>query len=399
MKKMGILFTIFVVFSFFVIANKQVKVEKKIETVKKKEQEEMRALFVSYMELNTYIQDKTEKKSKENIENIIKNTKKKRMNTIILQVRSFDDAIYKSKDFKVSKSIILQDNTHYDVLDYFIKVCQKENMDLYLWVNPFRITRRKEEIEKDSFAYSYKDSDVVKKIEDIYYYNPASSIVQKHIIEGIKELIQNYKCKGILFDDYFYPDKDIDKKEYEEYKKEDEKITQEEYHLKIVSELIENVYKEIKKINKKVEFGISPDGNIENNYNKNFADVKLWAKSDKYIDFLMPQLYYGFTNQARPFYDTLKEWNAIVKNKKIKLYYALAFYKIGLEDQYAKEGREEWIKQNDIIKRQIILSRNAPNYHGFSLFRYDNLFNETYYTENTLKELENLEGILKMGNK
>ena len=115
MKKMGILFTIFVVFSFFVIANKQVKVEKKIETVKKKEQEEMRALFVSYMELNTYIQDKTEKKSKENIENIIKNTKKKRMNTIILQVRSFDDAIYKSKDFKVSKSIILQDNTHYDV--------------------------------------------------------------------------------------------------------------------------------------------------------------------------------------------------------------------------------------------------------------------------------------------
>ena len=172
MKKMGILFTIFVVFSFFVIANKQVKVEKKIETVKKKEQEEMRALFVSYMELNTYIQDKTEEKSKENIENIIKNTKKKRMNTIILQVRSFDDAIYKSKDFKVSKSIILQDNTHYDVLDYFIKVCQKENMDLYLWVNPFRITRRKEEIEKDSFAYSYKDSDVVKKIEDIYYYNP-----------------------------------------------------------------------------------------------------------------------------------------------------------------------------------------------------------------------------------
>ena len=288
MKKMSILFTIFVVFSFFVIANKQVKVEKKIEIVQKKEQEEMRALFVSYMELNTYIQDKTEEKSKENIENIIKNTKKKRMNTIILQVRSFDDAIYKSKEFQVSKSIILQDNTHYDVLDYFIKVCQKENMDLYLWVNPFRITRRKEEIEKDSFAYSYKDSDVVKKIEDIYYYNPASSIVQKHIIDGIKELIQNYKCKGILFDDYFYPDKDIDKKEYEEYKKEDEKITQEEYHLKIVSELIENVYKEIKKINKKVEFGISPDGNIENNYNKNFADVKLWAKSDKYIDFLMP---------------------------------------------------------------------------------------------------------------
>ena len=112
MKKMSILFTIFVVFSFFVIANKQVKVEKKIEIVQKKEQEEMRALFVSYMELNTYIQDKTEEKSKENIENIIKNTKKKRMNTIILQVRSFDDAIYKSKEFQVSKSIILQDNTH-----------------------------------------------------------------------------------------------------------------------------------------------------------------------------------------------------------------------------------------------------------------------------------------------
>ncbi len=356
--------------------------------------EEMRAVFISYIELNTYIHNKTKDESIENINNIIKKLKSKKFNTIILQVRSFDDAIYESSNFPVSENIILKDGSYYDVVDYFEKKTRENKLDLYLWINPFRITRKNEEINPKSYAYKYKETDTVKKIDDIYYYNPSSSYTISHIIDGVLELTKKYNFKGILFDDYFYPSNDIDTNYYEDYIKNNEYITKSEYNLKIINNLISKVYKEIKKINKNILFGISPDGNIQNNYQKNYADVKTWASSKGYVDFLMPQLYYGFYNTTKPYFETMNDWNDMVTNKSIKLYYALAFYKIGKIDNYAKEGQNEWIENSDIIKRQIILARNTNKYNGFSLFRYDNLFNKNYYTENTLKEIENVEKII-----
>ena len=67
--------------------------------------------------------------------------------------------------------------------------------------------------------------------------------------------------------------------------------------------------------------------------------------------------------------------NNLIENKDIELYIALAFYKVGMEDKYAKSGFNEWIDNDNIIMREILLSRNLKNYKGFSLFRYENIFN------------------------
>ena len=48
-----------------------------------------------------------------------------------------------------------------------------------------------------------------------------------------------------------------------------------------------------------------------------------------------------------------------------------------------------------IIMREIMLSRNLNHYNGFALFRYDNLFNESLFTETSMKEIENTKKILK----
>ena len=365
----------------------------KLDRTSIKKEEETRAIFVSYIELNKYIKGNDYEISKRNIRKIIKNIKRLKCNTIILQVRSASDAIYKSNIYPMSLNIVNTEyDDYYDVLDYFIKESHKSNVKVIAWINPYRIrtTCDKTTITEKNPAYKYLDSDIVY-INNGIYYNPSKQETEDLIVKGVEEVL-NYDVDGILFDDYFYPDNNIDKKDYEEYIKNNEFIEEKDYRLNIVNKMIKRVYKTCK--NKNIKFGISPDGNIDNNYNKNYADVKSWLKSNEYIDFIMPQIYYGFYNSTRDYIKVTKEWENLIENKDIELYIALAFYKVGMEDKYAKSGFNEWIDNDNIIMREILLSRNLKNYKGFSLFRYENIFNEEIYTKTSIKEIENLKKIL-----
>ena len=365
----------------------------KLDRTSIQKEEETRAIFVSYIELNKYIKGNDYEISKRNIRNIIKNIKRLKCNTIILQVRSASDAIYKSNIYPMSLNIVNTEyDDYYDVLDYFIKESHKSNVKVIAWINPYRIrtTCDKTTITEKNPAYKYLDTDIVY-INNGIYYNPSKQETEDLIVKGVEEVL-NYDVDGILFDDYFYPDNNIDKKDYEEYIKNNEFIEEKNYRLNIVNKMIKRVYKTCK--NKNIKFGISPDGNIDNNYNKNYADVKSWLKSNEYIDFIMPQIYYGFYNSTRDYIKVTKEWENLIENKDIELYIALAFYKVGMEDKYAKSGFNEWIDNDNIIMREILLSRNLKNYKGFSLFRYENIFNEEIYTKTSIKEIENLKKIL-----
>ncbi|MBQ8535155.1 MAG: family 10 glycosylhydrolase [Bacilli bacterium] len=365
-----------------------------IDTPTIKEDEEIKAVFLSYIEINDYIKNTNQEISKSNIRKIINNIKSMNLNTIILQVRAASDAIYDSKIFP--KSLYLVNNeqaSYYDVLAYFIKEAHKYNVKVIAWINPYRVrtTNNINTITENNPAYKYLNTDTIY-IENGVYFNPSKKEVTDLIVRGVEEVLE-YKVDGILFDDYFYPNTNIDEKDYQEYIKNNDYVSPENYRLDIINNMIKKVYKKCKE--KNIPFGISPDGNIENNYNSHYADIKTWLKSDEYIDFIMPQIYYGFYNSSRDYVNTLKEWESYIINNNIDLYVALAFYKVGQYDKYARDGSNEWLMNDDIIMREILLSRNAKNYKGFSLFRYNNIFNKDTFTNNTVKEIENLKKIIK----
>lgn len=359
----------------------------KEEKITEYTKEEVRGVFVSYIEISKYIKDKDENISKNNIRQIINNIKNINCNTIILQVRPSSDAIYNSNIFPLSK--YLTDNNYYpyDVLEYFINEAKKQNISILAWINPYRIstTENINAITENNPAYKYLNTDTVY-IKNGIFYNPAKKEVEDLIIEGVKEVL-NYDIEGVLFDDYFYPCEDIDEKDYNEYLKTNKKMSIEEYHLNVINSLIRKVHTVCKDKNK--IFGVSPDGNIDNNYTIHYADVKKWLSSDEYVDFIMPQIYYGFNNSNRPFIKTLKEWNSYIKVKDIKLIPALAIYKSTEIEKYAGSGKNEWLEEKNIIMKQIILCRNIPNYDGFALYRYEDIINE-----NSKEELKNVKKIL-----
>ena len=358
---------------------------------------EKRAVFISYIELGNNLRGKSSSDMKTTINTMLDTAKDFGFNMIILQVRSFSDAIYKSSIFPSSRSVVNTegDELPFDILKYFIEKAHQKKLELHAWINPYRISNDNDItiISKENPAYNMLNTTEVEVNEKGIYYNPASSKVESLILEGIEEIITNYDVDGIHFDDYFYPaSSTIDQKEYNEVLEENSSITLQEYRLNIISSLIKKTYDLIKSYDKSLVFGISPDGNIDNNYNSNYVDTMKFCTEEGYLDYIMPQVYYGFLNSVKPFEETVKSWNNLITNK-IELIPALAFYKTGNIDKYAKEGSNEWLEYNNIIAREVLLSRKLSNYSGFAIFRYDSIFN-TNLTDVTFKEKENLKNIL-----
>ena len=369
MKKKLCLLAVMIVTAFFMINNKS-------------SNEETRGVFISYLEYEEYFTNKSNKEIENTIKDMTNSLNKYNINTIYLQVRMFSDSIYKSNIFP--KTSIIDNNI--DLLALFLKYGKNNNIKIYAWINPYRISHSTDtsKIPKNNPAYKYLNTNNIEVVENKgIYYNPASKEVKDLIISGVKEIVENYEVSGILFDDYFYPSNTIDLENYKEYQ---DQMSLTDFRLAQTNELIRSVYKTIKNINKKVMFGVSPDGNITNNYEYIYADVKKWLSEEEYVDFIMPQLYYGFYNETKPFIKTVNEWNDLIKNDT-KLIVALALYKSGKIDEYAKSGDHEWIDHNDIIKREIDYSKTLLNYNGYSLFRLDNLLK----TDNPYlaKEIEN----------
>ena len=388
MKK--ILLIVITVLTVFLIVNSMTK-ETKEETPVVKEEQEVRGVFISYIDYSN-LKNKTKEEQEKIITEMINNVYYYGLNSIILQVRPFSDAIYPSEIYQSSKVVSEKegDPLELDILQYFIEESKKKNIEIYVWINPYRIRSENDisDISKESYYYKWLDTNNIERSENGIYLNPASQEVLDYITSGLKELCENYDIKGIIYDDYFYPSDTIDLENYEET---DKSITLKQYRINNINNLLEESYKTIKSVNEDIKFGISPAGNIENNLDKEYLDIEYILKQE-YLDLIIPQLYFGFNNNTKPYIKTLEDWSNLNVNNK-DLYVALALYKSGKVDTYAGDGENEWLEETNIIKKQILISRNEKNYKGFYIFRYEHLF-ETFKNNNLTKEIENIKKLL-----
>ena len=392
MKKTLVVFLITITFligNTYVISKKEYNMENN--------DEEIRGIYISYLEYLSYFQNNNIDVNKSYINKMLDQIKDNKFNNIFLHVSPFSDSIYKSNIFPYSYTLTGKEGKDpgMDYLDYFIKESHLRNIKVHAWINPYRISNTTDinKLSSNNPAITFLKTGDAKITKTGIYYNPSSSKVIDLLIKQIYEIITNYEVDGIHLDDYFYEDLEIDLENYQRYFLNNN-ISLEEYRYNIINTTIKTIYKLIKDYNKNIIFSIAPDGNIENNYQLHFADVKKWLKENNYIDIIMPQVYYGFNNDLKPFEKTINEWNNLITNN-VKIVPVLAFYKVGLEDTYAGNGKYEWVNNKDIIAKQIIYSKTLNHYQGFTLFRYEYLFNENLFNNNTKEELNNVLNLTK----
>lgn len=360
----------------------------------------VKSVWITYYELQE-LMDSSEKVFRKNINSAFSSLSKMGFNTVTVQVRPCADAFYKSKYFPSSVYCFGKQGSElpFDPLEIMCEIADKNELKIEAWVNPYRVSQDSDvnKLSDDNIAKKWYKSDKKKNnvlvVNDKLYFNPASDEVTELIVNGVKELVKNYNINAVHFDDYFYPDmsKNIDKKEYNEYKKEGGKLQLYDWRRENVNKMLEKVYSSIKKINPETKFGISPAANINNDYHDLYADVNKWCTVDGYLDYICPQVYYGFKNETMPFMQTTKKW---AKMSQKPLYIGLPLYKSGTKDKYASEDNKnainEFCDNDNTISRQITYISKIKEISGFYIFSYGSLKDKK-----CKKEVENLMNVLK----
>lgn len=337
----------------------------------------------------------------------VKKGKSLGMNCIIVHVRPFGDAMYKSKYFPWSKCISGKQgkNPGYDPLKIMTQVAHANGMKIEAWINPYRVASGSTNYKKLSTKNPARKWHNKKKTrrnvlayKGSLYYNPAKAQVRNLIVNGVKEIVENYDVDGIHMDDYFYPafsssnvNSAFDAKEYRASTMAKGKQNIVSFRREQVNMLVKAIHRAVKSIDPSVTFGISPAGNIDNLTSRYsyYVDINKWLNSSDYVDYICPQIYWGFKHPYAKFDRVTNRWMNAAKSKKVKVYIGIAVYRAGHNIGAGSAERREWRTDANILKKQVQYARKK-GCDGFAFFDYQDL-----KSKKSAKAVKQLKKVLK----
>lgn len=362
--------------------------------------QEMRAMWVSFLEWNS-ADIATEAGMRNMAAAMLDNCKDMGLNTVIVAVRSFSDALYQSSIYPWSHLITGTQGQApgYDPLAVLTEEAHARGLRLEAMVNPYRAQHSMfKEVPLAESNPASQHPDWVREVAKTLWFNPGQPEVNQMVVNGVAEIVAHYDVDGIQFDDYFYPsgiDESFDKAEFTAH---GGGKTLADWRMENISGMVRQAYAAVKAANPTVSFGISPAGNNENNREQSYADVNLWMQTPGYVDYVMPQLYWGFNYQSKTgstaaaFANKCAEWAAIPRSEGVRLFAGLAAYATQEGDGSAAD-QSEW-QSGHILADMVTHLRQVPGFSGFALFRYSYLANNS---ETATKEVAALKAVLTEG--
>ena len=359
--------------------------------------EEIRAMWISYKEWET-MDFSSEAAFTEQAARLMANSAELGMNRVLVQVRPFADAIYPSELFPWSDLCTgtQGQDPGYDPLAILVEQAHSAGLAIEAWVNPYRVRLNASypagELAADNPAVLHPDW--AKEVNGGIYLDPANPDVQAYIADGVQEILDNYAVDGIHFDDYFYPttEESFDETEYAASGTD---LSLADWRRENVNSLVSLVYRTVKESSPTAVFGISPQGNPDNNYNGQYSDVGLWMSTPGYLDYVMPQIYWGFGYTLKSgsdrfaFENIVAEWAAMPRADSVALCVGLGAYRIGDGDGGSNENSTSQWQTGCNLASQVEGLRGA-GLDGYALYRYASLFDNAAWNDLAAQECEAL---------
>lgn len=345
------------------------------------------------------------------LRSMLDNLKRAGMNAVMFQVRTFSDAMYKSPYEPWAAALTgtrgAAPADGWDPLAYCVEQAHERGMECHAWVNPFRYsTSAKPYADKFDakirpllITHTIPAKGKRGKAKSTVILDPGNPKAREHVVKVCRDIVSRYDIDGLIFDDYFYPDKLPLGRGYDfdEWKRSGSKLSQADWRRENVNTTVAAVYAMIQDVKPYVRFGISPAGVGGGNgvaasryglddctgndwmYDRIFCDPLAWLDAG-HVDYVSPQIYWTRDNRTNP-YEPIACWWSNVADR-----FGRHFYASHSLSDFAKNGGDnvnawrERCAQVDINRRAA--TDNAPgsifyaarNINGFAGHLASNTF-------------------------
>lgn len=343
---------------------------------------------------------------KTELDNIVNTAAKAGLNSLFFQVRPYGDALYKSSIFPWSSELTGTQGKDpgFDPLAYVIEAAAKKGIGVHAWINPYRLTigsvsAPKHDINALAANHPVRKNPAMAVAFDDgkLYLNPGDPAARQLVLDGVKELIENYNLAGIHFDDYFYPSPSVTKNgtTYKAKFNDDAAYAQygggmslADWRRSNTYKMISDTYNLIKSYNNKnLRFGVSPSGIWDNkkdnslgsdtngfsSYSQIYADTRKWVK-DGIVDYIVPQIYWQIGAKNSDYATLVKWWSEVSKGTNVDLYIGHPAYRI-----------EDW-KSSDYVMEQLKFNKDYAQVKGSVFYGYSAIKDNTYSFADKLSE-------------
>ena len=302
---------------------------------------------------------------------------------VLAQVRPFGDALYRSSLFPWSHLCtgVQGKDPGFDPLDVFLTEAHRRGIGVEAWVNPYRLrssAAMPPNLAENNLANTHPDW--LCTAGEGLYLNPAVPAAADYVVQGVAELVQNYPVDGIHFDDYFYPttEESIDAVQFAASGAVDLAA----WRRQNVTALVKKVHDAVKTADPTLRFGISPQGNPDNDLNSQYSDVTAWLAAggeEQVVEYLCPQIYWGFGYTLKSgstrfaFENIVPAWLSYPRAGDVALYFGLGAYRVGTGDGGANpDSVSGWSTGSALAAQVEDLRQQAAG--GWALYRYGSLF-------------------------
>lgn len=249
------------------------------------------------------------------------------MNACCFQVRSFCDAMYRSKYEPWSMYLCGTRGVapKYDPLQVLVDYAHQKGIEVHVWMNPYRYSTSASNHGTLPNDYAITHPDWLVNCGGTYILNPCLPAVKEHIAAVVADVVRNYDIDGVIFDDYFYQSgysNSFDDTPY--YNATGNGMTKNDWRRAQVNDMVRMVHDSIKTLKPWVTFGIGPAGvagcaesankhgveptptGSDWQYNGIFSDPLAWYEEGT-IDYMAPQLYWTIGHATND-YAQLTDW-------------------------------------------------------------------------------------------
>lgn len=329
--------------------------------------------------------------------------KKAGINAVMFQVRTFCDAMYRSEYEPWSAALTGQRGKApaqgWDPLQYCVEQAHARGMECHAWVNPFRYsTQARPYADKyDAGMRSMLITHTVPaksrkaKAKSTVILDPGNPKAREHVVKVCRDIVSRYDVDGLVFDDYFYPDRlPLGKGyDYKEWRDSGSRLSQADWRRENVNMTVKAVHEMILEVKPYVQFGISPAGVGGGNgvsaskygleactgndwmYDRIFCDPLAWL-SEGDVDYVSPQIYWTCDHSTNPYKPIARWWS------RVAAHFGRHFYASHSLSDFAKKGGDTpkaWRERGAQIEANRSSSENdapgsvfyaARNINGFA---------------------------------